>query len=73
LKYNQLLNLPKEIGSMISLQKLDLSHNRLVALPNQILGLESLISLYVKENNFSAAERERIRKMRRQWLTIYLN
>jgi hypothetical protein len=45
----------------------------LVALPNQILGLESLISLYVKENNFSAAERERIRKMRRQWLTIYLN
>lgn len=72
-KYNQLLEIPREIGGLLALQKLDISHNRLVGLPDEIMMLESLIVLYLKENNFSAAERDRIRKMRRQWLTIYLN
>jgi len=53
LTYNDLHNLPKEIGLLTSLRNLYMEHNNLLSLPNSIANLNKVSSLHVGHNKFT--------------------
>ncbi|EMF83867.1 leucine rich repeat protein [Leptospira weilii serovar Topaz str. LT2116] len=58
----ELATLPKEIGQLQNLQELYLNGNQLKTLPSEIEFLKKLKILRLYQNEFSSAEKERIRK-----------
>ena len=63
LQDNQLTSLPPEIGQLTNLTSLELQDNQLTSLPPEITQLTNLKYLYLSGNNFSPAERTRIRQL----------
>ncbi|EMK23721.1 leucine-rich repeat domain-containing protein [Leptospira kirschneri] len=60
---NQLTTLPKEIGQLKNLQRLELNNNQLTTLSKGIGQLKNLKKLYLNNNQLSSEEKERIRKL----------
>jgi hypothetical protein len=63
LNFNQLTELPTEIGELKNLLYLDITSNKLTRLPDEIRYLTNLQELKLWRNNFSDAEKERIKKL----------
>ncbi|TXK44911.1 leucine-rich repeat domain-containing protein, partial [Pontibacter qinzhouensis] len=62
LGHNQLKEVPESVTNLENLQLLDLSFNQLTTMPANIGKLKKLQTLLLTENNFSDAEKERIRQ-----------
>ena len=54
--YNKLKKIPKEIGNLVNLKRLDLHNNKIKNLPNNLLNLINLKDLYLSENNLNKKE-----------------
>jgi len=58
LSYNELTELPKEIGKLSQLTYLNLSYNKLTELPKEIGNLTQLTQLYLHNNNLTELPKE---------------
>src|SRR5258708_25616943 len=50
LSYEDIQEIPKEIGTLVNLKELDLSHNKIEEIPNEIVKLINLEGLYLDYN-----------------------
>ncbi|EJF06712.1 Leucine Rich Repeat (LRR)-containing protein,Caspase domain-containing protein [Thiovulum sp. ES] len=62
-KNRKITYLPKELGNLTNLQKLDLSRNELKELPSSIGNLTNLQTLSLGSNHFSETEKSKIRRL----------
>jgi Leucine-rich repeat (LRR) protein len=63
MNFNQLTELPKEIGELTHLLYLEIGNNQLTTLPDEIKYLTSLQELHLESNKLSDKEKERIKKL----------
>ena len=63
MNFNQLTELPKEIGNLPHLLYLEVGNNKLKKLPDEIKYLTSLQELHIERNLLSEREKQRIRKL----------
>jgi Leucine-rich repeat (LRR) protein len=63
MNFNQLSELPKQIGDLSNLLYLELGNNKLKSLPNEIKYLTNLQELHIERNLLSESEKQKIQKL----------
>jgi Leucine-rich repeat (LRR) protein len=61
--FNKLKIIPQTIGDLDMLEGIDFTRNELSSLPETIANLKNLKKLYINQNYFSDAEKEKIRML----------
>ena len=73
LTYNQIKEIPKEIGQLHNLQILDLAENQIKEIPKQLTQLHNLQTLYLYKNQIKEIPKELTQLHNLQGLYLYKN